>query len=84
MIEVTLAGGKVTPNGEKIEAKVGDVITFVITSDHDDEVHIHGIDVEIPVQAGKTVTKQVTLDQAGSFEVESHEPAKVIVVLNVR
>lgn len=84
VIEVTLAGGKVTPNGAKLDAKVGEVITFVINSDHDDEIHIHGIDIEIPVTAGKTVTKAVTLSQAGSFEVESHHPAKVILILNVR
>jgi len=84
VIEVTLAGGKVTPNGAKINARVGESITFRITSDHDDEVHVHGIDVEIAVRAGQTVERTITLEQAGSFEVESHHPAKVIVILNVR
>jgi len=84
VVQVRLADGKVTPNGEKMDLKVGDVLTLVINSDHDDEVHVHGIDVEIEVTAGQEVTRTVTLDQAGSFEVESHEPQKVILVLNVR
>ena len=84
-INITLGpDGKVEPNGEKVSAEVGDTITFVINSDHDDEVHIHGIDVEIPVTAGETVTEQVKLETAGSFEVESHHPAKIILILNVR
>lgn len=84
-IDITLGpDGKVDPNGKKVDAEVGDTITFVITSDHDDEVHIHGIDVEIEVTAGETVTKQVTLEKSGSFEVESHHPAKIILILNVR
>lgn len=84
-INITLGpDGKVDPSGKKVDAKVGDTITFVITSDHDDEVHIHGIDVEIEVKAGETVTHEVTLDTSGSFEVESHHPAKVILILNVR
>lgn len=84
-INITLGpDGKVDPSGKKIDAKVGDTLTLVINSDHDDEVHIHGIDVEIEVTAGETVTKEITLDTAGSFEVESHHPAKVIMILNVR
>lgn len=84
-INITLgADGSVEPNGEKVDAEVGDTITFVINSERDDEVHIHGIDVEIPVKAGETATKQVTLDTSGSFEVESHHPAKIILILNVR
>jgi len=84
-INITLGpDGKVEPNGEKVDAEVGDTLTFVITSDHDDEVHIHGIDVEIEVPAGETVTMDVPLDTPGSFEVESHHPAKIILILNVR
>lgn len=83
-VEITLSGDSVTPNGEKLDVAVGDVLALTITSDHDDEIHIHGIDIEIPVTAGETVTEEVTLEQTGSFEVESHHPAKVILILNVR
>ncbi|MGD7788094.1 hypothetical protein ACQCX2_07185 [Propionibacteriaceae bacterium Y1700] len=83
-IEISLAGGKVTPNGQKFDASVGDVLELTITSDHDDAIHIHGIDVEIPIKAGEPVTQQVTLSAPGSYEIESHHPAKTIGVLNVR
>lgn len=83
VIEISLKGGKVTPNGDRVTLAKGTVLRLVITSDHDDEVHVHGYDVEIAVKSGKSVTKDITLDQVGRFEVESHEPAFTILQLVV-
>ena len=82
--EVTLADGKAEPNGDKIQLAVGDTVEFVVTSDHNDELHIHGMDHAIPVKKGKTVVERVTVETTGRFEVESHHPALVIVQLIVR
>jgi len=83
-VEVTLADGKAEPNGEKVELARGDTVEFVVTSDRDDLLHVHGVDVEIPVGAGETVTKRIELAQTGRFEVESHHPELLIVQLVVR
>lgn len=83
-IEVTLADGKAEPNGEKVEVAKGETVEFVVTSDRHDTLHIHGVDVEIPVEAGETVTEQVVLEKTGRFEVESHHPELLIVQLIVR
>lgn len=83
-IEVSLIGDKAEPNGDKVELTRGDTVEFVVTADHDDELHLHGMDIEIPVKAGKTVTRRVVVEQTGRFEVESHHPALVIVQLIVR
>lgn len=83
-ILITLTDGKVTPNGEKMNVAKGTRITLQITSDHDDAVHVHGFDVEQEVKAGEPATLTFIADQVGSFEVESHHPAKVILILNVR
>ena len=83
VVEVSLKGGKTTPNGDRLTATKGTILRLEITSDHDDEVHVHGYDVEIPVTAGTTVKKEITLDQVGRFEIESHEPALTIVQLVV-
>ena len=83
-VVVRLADGKAEPNGERIELAKGDTVEFVVTSDRKDELHIHGMDLEIPVKPGKTVVEQVVLKQSGRFEVESHHPALVIVQLIVR
>ncbi|MEN0069657.1 MAG: hypothetical protein AAGC63_01485 [Propionicimonas sp.] len=67
-----------------MEVGKGDTVEFVITSDRDDEIHVHGVDLEIPVAAGETVTEQVVMEATGRFEVESHHPELLIVQLIVR
>jgi hypothetical protein len=83
VVQVSLKGGKATPNGDRLALAKGTILRLEITSDHDDEVHVHGYDIEIPVKAGATVNKDITLDQVGRFEIESHEPALTIVQLVV-
>jgi hypothetical protein len=83
VVEISLKGGKATPNGDRLAVSEGTILRLEITSDHDDEVHVHGYDIEIPVKSGATVTKDITLDQVGRFEIESHEPALTIVQLVV-
>ena len=85
-LTITISGGKVTPNGEKIDAQVGQQVVMKVTSDIDDEVHAHtgGNGYELAVPAGKPTTGTFTLTSPGSFEVESHHLGKVIVILNAR
>lgn len=83
VVGVSLKDGRATPNGDRLTVAKGTILRLEITSDHDDEVHVHGYDIEIRVSAGATVTKDITLDQVGRFEIESHEPALTIVQLVV-
>lgn len=83
VIEISLKDGKVTPNGDRIALTKGTILRLKITSDRDDEVHVHGYDVEIPVRSGASVTKDITLEQVGRFEIESHDPQFTIVQLVV-
>ncbi len=43
-IDITIAGGKVTPNGRKVDAEVGQKVVLNVTSDADDEIHAHADD----------------------------------------
>jgi len=85
-ILITVAGGDVTPNGDKLDVRVGQQIVLEVTSDEDDEIHAHtdGNGFELEVKAGKPATGSFTLGSAGSYQVESHHLAKVIVVLSAR
>jgi hypothetical protein len=85
-LTITISGGKVTPNGQKIDAHVGQQVVMHVTSDIDDEVHAHtgGDGYELEVPAGKPTSGTFTLTSPGSFEVESHHLGKVIVILNAR
>lgn len=83
-VTIKLADGKASPNGERVELTKGEPFVLDITSDRDDEVHIHGIDKEIEVKAGDQKKVELTIDSTGRFEVESHHPELLIVVLQVR
>ncbi len=87
VVDITIADGKVTPNGEKVDVAVGQEVELNVTSDADDEIHAHTDDAagyELEVKAGVPTTGRFTLGSAGSFEVESHHLEKIIVILNVR
>jgi hypothetical protein len=72
-VEVVIADGKVTPDpSRKVEVATGDQVHVSVTSDHPDEVHVHGYDIEKEVSAGGTVTIDFTADIPGQFEVEAH------------
>lgn len=72
-VEVTIADGKVTPDpSRKVEVATGDQVHVSVTSDHPDEVHVHGYDIEKEVSAGGTVTIDFTADIPGQFEIEAH------------
>jgi hypothetical protein len=84
-IPVTISGGQVQPNGEKITAALGQQIVLQVTSDEADEIHAHtgGDGYELEVPANQPTTGRFTPSQPGSFEVESHHLGKVVVILNV-
>ena len=87
VVDITIADGKVTPNGEKVDVAVGQEVELNVTSDADDEIHAHTDDAdgyELEVKAGVPTTGRFTVASAGSFEVESHHLEKIIVILNVR
>jgi plastocyanin len=85
-IDITIADGQVSPNGAKMQVRVGQRIVLNVTSDEHDEIHAHtsgdGLSLEVP--AGKKVTGSFTLTSPGSYEVEAHHLEKTIVILNAR
>jgi plastocyanin len=83
-IEVTITGKKVTPAPSTIDLKVGETLTLVVTSDHDDEIHAHGFEVEGELKAGTPSTVTITGTEPGLFEVETHEPPLRLMMIAVR
>jgi hypothetical protein len=55
-----------------------------VTSDHDDELHAHGFNKEVPLKAGQPTTLDLTTTQPGIYEVETHEPPLRLLRIVVR
>jgi hypothetical protein len=85
VITVIIANGEVTPTNLTADAKVGQPITLQVTSDAQDELHVHSIpDHHFEVTPALNQTFTFTVDVPGDVEVELHHLDRTIVTLHVR
>ena len=73
-----------TPAPAQVDLPIGSTLELVVTSDHDDELHAHGFDVEATLKAGVPTTLRLTGKEAGRYEVETHDPALTLLTVAVR
>jgi heme/copper-type cytochrome/quinol oxidase subunit 2 len=84
VIEVRIADGAVQTDADRVEVAAGQSVRVVVTSDVDDELHVHGVDETVDLVAGETTTLDVTVDEPGVFDVETHEGGLLLFQLVVR
>jgi hypothetical protein len=77
-------GRQVTPTPGTVNIAVGESLTITVTSDHDDQLHAHGFEIEKTVKAGQPLEFTVKGAQTGVFDVELHHPELRIVQVAVR
>lgn len=82
VIEVAVAGDRVE-NGGRHEVAVGDIVALVITSDVDDEIHVHGYDLYADIGPAGPATVLVEATIPGVWEVELHDSGLLLVELAV-
>jgi plastocyanin len=83
-IAITVTGSQVTPAPLQVDLPVGQTLTLVITSDHDDQLHAHGFEIEEDIKAGAPATIALTGKDPGVYEVELHHPALTLLTVAVR
>ncbi len=83
-IAITVTGSTVTPAPTQVDLPVGQTLTVVVTSDHADELHAHGFEVEQEIAAGVPGTIALTGKDPGVYEVELHHPALTLLTVAVR
>jgi hypothetical protein len=83
-VAISVSGRTVTPPPAQVDLPVGQSLTLVVTTDHDDELHAHGFEIETQVRANMPTTITLTGKEPGVFEVELHEPALTILTVAVR
>lgn len=85
VIEVTVEGDSITPNGERVEVAVGQEVDLEVTADAPGEIHVHSSpEQELEYDAGESTLTIEGIDTPGVVDVESHDLDKVIVQLEVR
>ena len=81
-INLKVTGSSVSPANRK--AVKGQKVTMVITTDKDEEVHLHGYDIHFDCKAYQPVSKTFTADKTGSFEVEIEDTSTHLGELDVQ
>lgn len=83
-IEIERENGKFNLSGERVKVKLGEPIILAITADAPGEFHVHSTpEQQISYGQGKS-TREITIAQPGVVEMESHEPALVVLQFEVR
>ena len=85
VVTVTIAHGQVTPVNATLQAKVGQPITFRVSSDAADELHVHSVpDHEFKVAAAPNQTFQFSVNVPGNVDVELHHLDRTVATIQVR
>ena len=80
---ITVKGGQPVGGVAELEYKTGDQIQFTVESDVDENIHLHGYDIEQPVAAGGKTTFDLEASIEGVFEVELEEAVVPIAEVTV-
>ena len=67
-----------------MDLPVGQTLTLTVTSDHDDQLHAHGFEIEKNVKAGTPVAIALKGAQPGVYQVEMHRPQLTLLSVAVR
>ena len=84
VITVRIHGKEVSPSPADVDVPLGTTVRLVVTSDHDDEVHAHGFEVERTLTAGKPTTLVLSATNPGVYEIETHHPPLTLMRLVIR
>ena len=84
-VDITEKDGKIEQVGRVVKASTGQDITLVVTSDADDEIHVHSDPEHEFEVAASDEEKEFTfsVDTPGTIEVESHGLEVTILKLQV-
>ncbi|MES2684933.1 MAG: hypothetical protein V4650_15540 [Pseudomonadota bacterium] len=72
VFEIVVAGGKLASGPAVISVTQGTPVTLRITTDHADELHLHGYDLTLKLPKGQAAELSFVADRSGRFEYELH------------
>ncbi|MBA0127123.1 hypothetical protein H0B56_16355 [Haloechinothrix sp. YIM 98757] len=84
LLEFEISDGQVRPSVSRVSVEHGASVRIEVTSDQPDSVHLHGYDLETAVGPDEDGVLEFDADQAGRFELETHDTGLVLAQLLVR
>jgi hypothetical protein len=83
VFELWIADGRLASGTDVIRVRQGDVVTVQVTSDRNDELHVHGYDLHARLSADTPAPLRFTADRSGRFAIELHKAQVEVGVLEV-
>ncbi len=80
---IRLRGGEPVGGPQEISLEQGDAARIEVRSDQPGEVHIHGYDKYLDLEAGKPARARFPANLEGIFEIEDHDTGTPIAELRV-
>lgn len=83
IVELTVSDGVVAPGNNEVLVPLGSEVRLLITSDTDEQAHVHGYELTLDLPANQQAELEFTADVPGIFEVELHEGGQLLCALRV-
>ena len=85
VIDVTVAGGEVTPTNAELRAEIKQPIVIRVNSDAADQLHVHSVpEHTFTVEPRSGQSFQFSVDVPGRVEVELHQLNRTIATIEVQ
>lgn len=84
VVDIVVEKGRRVSGPDVVALKAGDEVVLNLTSDKDDELHLHGYDLHLHLKAGVTGTLKLTAAQSGRFSYELHKSHLELGALEVQ
>lgn len=84
VVELTYAGGEVSGDTGRVEVPLGSTVVLRVTSDVQEEIHVHGVDEYVDLPPGQATEASFVADIPGVFEVELHGAGTLMTKLQVQ
>ncbi len=83
LAELIVKNATLVSGPSRIKVRQGDAVTLRVTSDQDDELHLHGYDLEAQLQPGVAANLSFIADRSGRFDLELHRSHLELAVVEV-
>lgn len=84
LLEVVIAGEKVSPNAQEIALGVGEPLTVTVDSNRAGELHVHSKPEQYVEFNQGASEHELVIKTPGEVEVEDHETGAVVALIEVR
>jgi hypothetical protein len=82
-LDVSVIQGRLSQQAKVVRMTKGDQFVLNVTSDAEDELHVHGLDIRARVYPGKVTLVTVRAIRTGRFAIELHHANVTVAVLEV-